>query len=56
MIKQLHSKTTPNSANRRSKLNSEVTVKQIIQELSRDLLKPREEAIQAILAKAAMMQ
>lgn len=55
MIKHLHSKNTTSRPNVRKKLNPEMTMKQMLQEISSDLMKPREQSVMAILNQAKAM-
>ncbi len=56
MIKQLHPKNTTSTSSRNYKLKQEMPVKQLIQQISKELMQPREEAIKAIMAKAAELK
>jgi hypothetical protein len=56
MIKHLHSKSTPSFKNRRTKYKPQNSTQGLVHQLSKELLQPREQAIQAILAKAAAMK
>lgn len=56
MIKQLHSKNANSRPNVEKKLNRNMNAQQILQELTADLMQPRQQAIVNILAKAAAMK
>ncbi|MFA6150852.1 MAG: hypothetical protein WC716_05995 [Chitinophagaceae bacterium] len=56
MIKHLHSKNTPSNQNRSKKSVRQMSDQQMIREVAQDLLQPREQAITALLAKAAAMK
>ncbi len=56
MIKHLHSKNTPSNQNRNKKSVRQMSDQQMIREVAQDLLQPREQAITALLAKAAAMK
>lgn len=55
MIKHLHSKNTNTRPAVSQKLNPEMPLKQMLHEISLDMMKPREESILAILKKAKAM-
>jgi hypothetical protein len=55
MIKQLHSKNTKSSCNFDNKLNPEMTMEQLLQEISKTLIAPRPQAVSALLTKAKSM-
>mgnify|MGYP006920739592 CR=1 FL=1 len=56
MIKHLHLKNTPSFKNRRLKQKPKSATQQMLQQLSVDLLAPREQALEAIFAKAAALK
>jgi hypothetical protein len=55
MIKQLHSKNTPSRPNIFKTSHQDKSAQQLLQELSKNLMQPRPQAIVDILAKAASM-
>lgn len=56
MIKHLHEKNTTSNAATKKKPAAETRFQHILKELSADLMQPREQAISALLAKAAEMK
>lgn len=56
MIKQLHAKNTNSNPNVEKKLNRNMPAQQMLQELSADLMQPRQQAIVQILAKTTAMK
>lgn len=56
MIKHLHLKNTPSFKNRRLKQKTKSATQQVLQQLSQELMAPREQALEAIFAKAAAMK
>lgn len=56
MIKHVHSKITSSNNNNSKKPSNQMSVQQMVRVAANDLLQPREQAIAAILAKAAAMK
>jgi hypothetical protein len=54
MIKQLHAKSIPTNKHRSPKPTNEIRGKYLLHQIAKELLSPRPEAIEAILAKAAL--
>ena len=56
MIKQLHPKNTPSVSSLPHNTPPEMPLQLLLQQISKELLQPRDEAIKAIMARVAAMK